>query len=78
MILVPVFRKSAFTGSMKFLFLRLTLRRYEPVTTSIIPAIPPGLGNSPTIMGEVMSIKRGVKLSIGIISDMSPFETACI
>ena len=56
------------TGCKNF-FMSLMLSRYEPKTISKIPVMPKTLGNSPTINGDVISKKSGVKASIGIVTE---------
>ena len=59
-----------YPGDIDFL-VQFMFSRYEPVTIRKIPANPEISGNSPTIMGEVISRKRGVKVSIGTVMDKS-------
>lgn len=44
-------------------------KTYDPTTTESIPAIPNGLGNSPTIIGDVIRRKTGVNVVIGSVRD---------
>lgn len=47
----------------------LTLRIYEPTTVVNIPTVPRGVGNSPSIIGEVIRRKTGVNETIGSVKE---------
>lgn len=42
---------------------------YDPTTTDRIPIIPKGFGNSPIIIGDVISRKTGVNVVIGRVRE---------
>lgn len=54
----------------------LRFRMYDPTTVVSIPTNPNGFGNSPSMIGEVINKKTGVKLTIGKVSERGASLTA--
>ena len=67
--LVPFSLTILINGSPKPSCRLLKLRIYEPITVVKIPRIPSGLGNSPSIRGDVIRRKTGVIVAMGKVSE---------